>query len=323
MLVKNFRVGGVGCEIQEVGIYAYGGLLMREIVAGWGGGWVGLAGLSHSQSSSKARTDGAPGGSARVEEKGWGGEALSKVPEVTLLFWIVKILATTLGETGGDALSMSLNLGYALSTVILLVPFFVLVGFQIKAKRFHSWLYWAVIVGTTLAGTTMADFADRSLGIGYPGGASILFALVIGSLLVWKAVVGTVSVDNIVSTKAEVFYWVTILFSNTLGTALGDWTSEGTGFAGGIYLFLGLIAVVAGLYFFTKISRTLLFWSAFILTRPLGANMGDFLTKPHADHGLNLSRFVASGVIAVVMILLLVVFPQKAGNHPGSAGDRG
>jgi len=140
---------------------------------------------------------------------------------------------------------------------------------------------------------------------------------------VWKAVVGTVSVDNIVSTKAEVFYWVTILFSNTLGTALGDWTSEGTGFAGGIYLFFGLIAVVAGLYFFTKISRTLLFWSAFILTRPLGANMGDFLTKPHADHGLNLSRFVASGVIAVVMILLLVVFPQKAGNHPGSAGDRG
>jgi uncharacterized membrane-anchored protein len=275
------------------------------VVGGWGGGWLRAA----------------DGVSARAE--GWGGEALSKVPEVTLLFWIVKILATTLGETGGDALSMSLNLGYALSTVILLVPFFVLVGIQIKAKRFHSWLYWAVIVGTTLAGTTMADFADRSLGIGYPGGASILFALVIGSLLVWKAVVGTVSVDNIVSTKAEVFYWVTILFSNTLGTALGDWTSEGTGFAGGIYLFFGLIAVVAGLYFFTKISRTLLFWSAFILTRPLGANMGDFLTKPHADHGLNLSRFVASGVIAVVMILLLVVFPQKAGNHPGSAGDRG
>jgi uncharacterized membrane-anchored protein len=277
------------------------------VVGGWGGGWLRAA----------------DGVSARAEEKGWGGEALSKVPEVTLLFWIVKILATTLGETGGDALSMSLNLGYALSTVILLVPFFVLVGIQIKAKRFHSWLYWAVIVGTTLAGTTMADFADRSLGIGYPGGASILFALVSGSLLVWKAVVGTVSVDNIVSTKAEVFYWVTILFSNTLGTALGDWTSEGTGFAGGIYLFFGLIAVVAGLYFFTKISRTLLFWSAFILTRPLGANMGDFLTKPHADHGLNLSRFVASGVIAVVMILLLVVFPQKAGNHPGSAGDRG
>jgi len=279
-----------------VDVLSLGRLRVREMVAGRMG-WL--------------RAEG--GGAVRVEEKRWRGEALSKVPEVTLLFWIVKILATTLGETGGDALSMSLNLGYALSTVILLVPFFVLVGFQIKAKRFHSWLYWAVIVGTTLAGTTMADFADRSLGIGYPGGASILFACVIGSLLVWKWAVGTVSVDEIVSTKAEIFYWVTILFSNTLGTALGDWTSEGTGFAGGIYLFFGLIAVVALLYFFTKISRTLLFWSAFILTRPLGANMGDFLTKPHAQQGLNLSRFVASGVIAAVMILLLVVFPQKAG----------
>ena len=257
------------------------------------------------------------GEGVRVREGRWDEGALSKVPEVTLLFWIVKILATTLGETGGDALSMSLKLGYALSTVILLVPFFVLVAFQIKAKRFHSWLYWAVIVGTTLAGTTMADFADRSLGIGYPGGASILFGLVIGSLLVWKWAVGTVSVNNIVTTKAEIFYWVTILFSNTLGTALGDWTSEGTGFAGGIYLFFGLIAVVALLYFFTRINRTLLFWAAFILTRPLGANMGDFLTKPHAEQGLNLSRFVASGVIAAVMVLLLMIFPQKAGYHPG------
>jgi uncharacterized membrane-anchored protein len=243
--------------------------------------------------------------------------ATSKVPEVTLIFWIVKILATTLGETGGDALSMSLNLGYAVSTVIFLVPFFVLVAFQIKAKRFHSFLYWAVIVGTTLAGTTMADFADRSLGIGYPGGASILFALVLLSLLVWKLSVGSVSVNNIVTPKAETFYWLTILFSNTLGTALGDWTSEGTGFAGGIYLFFGLIAVVALLYYFTRISRTFLFWAAFILTRPLGANMGDFLTKPIDDHGLNLSRFVASGVIAVIVILLLIFIPQKAGNHPG------
>ncbi len=282
---------------------------MREMDAGtMGWGWSG-AGWMRA----------ADGGPARVEEKSWGGEALSKVPQVTLLFWIVKVLATTLGETGGDALSMSLKLGYAVSTVILLVPFFVLVVFQIKAKRFHSWLYWAVIVGTTLAGTTMADFADRSLGIGYPGGASILFACVIASLLVWRWSVGTVSVNNIVSTKAEVFYWVTILFSNTLGTALGDWTSEGTGFAGGIYLFFGLIAVVAGLYFFTKISRTLLFWAAFILTRPLGANMGDFLTKPHAQQGLNLSRFVASGVIGAGMVLLLMVWPQKA----GKAGDRG
>jgi uncharacterized membrane-anchored protein len=242
--------------------------------------------------------------------------ALSKVPEVTLIFWIVKILATTLGETGGDALSMSLKLGYAVSTLIFILPFFVLVALQIRAKRFHSWLYWLTIVGTTLAGTTMADFADRSLGIGYPGGTSILFALVIASLVVWRMVVGTVSVNNIVSPKAEAFYWLTILFSNTLGTALGDWTSEETGFAGGVGLFFVLLGVIAALYFFTKISRTVLFWAAFILTRPLGASMGDLLTKPHDERGLNLGRFVASGVIAAVMILLLVVVPQKAGEHP-------
>jgi uncharacterized membrane-anchored protein len=243
--------------------------------------------------------------------------ALSKVPEVTLGFWIIKILATTLGETGGDMLSMSLNLGYALSTVILFVPFLVLVVAQVRAKRFHAFLYWGVIVGTTLAGTTMADFADRSLGIGYPGGTSILFALVIASLVVWRISVGTVSVNNITTPKAEIFYWMTILFSNTLGTALGDWTSEGTGFAGGVGLFFALLAVIALLYFFTKISRTVLFWSAFILTRPLGASLGDLLTKPHAAGGLNLSRYVATGVIAVLMIVCIVIFPQKAGEHPG------
>lgn len=242
---------------------------------------------------------------------------LSKVPQVTLLFWIVKILATTLGETGGDMLSMSMNLGYALSTLIFFLPFIVLVTLQIQASRFFPWLYWAVIVGTTLAGTTMADFADRSMHVGYPGGTTILFTLVILSLVVWKISVGTVSVNNIVTHKAEAFYWITILFSNTLGTALGDWTSEGTGFAGGVYLFLGLLAVIALLFYFTKISRTVLFWSAFILTRPLGATMGDLLTKPHSDGGLNLSRFLASGVIAVVMALMLIFFPQKAGNHPG------
>jgi len=243
---------------------------------------------------------------------------LSKVPEVTLVFWIIKIAATTLGETGGDALSMSLRVGYAVSTIIFLVPFFVLVALQIRAKAFHPYLYWAVIVGTTLAGTTMADFADRSLGIGYPGGTAILFLLVIASLAAWRMAVGTVSVDNIVSPKAEMFYWVTILFSNTLGTALGDWTSEGTGFGGGVFLFLGLIAIVTLLYFFTRINRTVLFWMAFILTRPLGANMGDFLTKPRADHGLDLSRFAASGVIAVFMVLCLVLLPQRSGRHPGS-----
>jgi uncharacterized membrane-anchored protein len=266
-------------------------------------------------------------GGVAVGRDGWFGRqgpstVLSKVPEVVLGFWIIKILATTLGETGGDALSMSLNLGYAVSTLILFAPFLVLVVAQIKTKRFHAFLYWGVIVGTTLAGTTMADFADRSLGIGYPGGASILFGLVLLSLLVWKRSVGTVSVNKIVTPKAEVFYWVTILFSNTLGTALGDWTSEATGFAGGVYLFFGLLAVLAGLYFFTKISRTLLFWTAFILTRPLGASMGDLLTKPHDAGGFGLSRFVSSGVIAVAMVICILLFPQRAGGHPGGASSR-
>ncbi|MBS1815297.1 MAG: hypothetical protein JSS87_10515 [Acidobacteria bacterium] len=247
--------------------------------------------------------------------------ALSKVPEVTLGFWIIKIAATTLGETGGDALSMSMNLGYLVSTIILIVPFLILVVAQIKASRFYPFLYWSVIVATTLAGTTMADFADRSLGIGYPGGTAILFTLVILSLVVWKYAVGTVSVNNIVTPKAEMFYWLTILFSNTLGTALGDWTSEGTGFAGGIYLFLALLAVIALLYFFTKISRTVLFWAAFILTRPLGATVGDFLTKPHASGGLNLSRFVSTGVLAVFIIACILLIPQRAGHHPGHSEE--
>jgi uncharacterized membrane-anchored protein len=243
--------------------------------------------------------------------------ALSKVPEVTLIFWIIKIAATTLGETGGDALSMTLNLGYALSTLIFFAPFLVLVALQVRAKKFHPWLYWATIVGTTLAGTTMADFADRSLHVGYPGGTTILFSLVVLSLIVWKLAVGTVSVHNIITPKAETFYWITILFSNTLGTALGDWTSEGTGFGGGVFLFLGLLAVVALLYYFTKISHTVLFWTAFILTRPLGATMGDLLTKPHSDGGLSLGRFAASGTIAVFMLLCILLLPQRAGFHPG------
>jgi len=244
--------------------------------------------------------------------------ALSKVPEVTLVFWVIKIAATTLGETGGDALSMSLNLGYALSTLILLFPFFLLVALQIRSKAFHPYLYWAVIVGTTLAGTTMADFADRSLGIGYPGGSAILFLLVVASLVLWRLSVGTVSVNNIVEPRVEMFYWLTILLSNTLGTALGDWTSEGTGFGGGVFLFIGLIAIVALLYFFTQVSRTILFWTAFILTRPLGANMGDLLTKPHAEHGLELSRFAASAAIALFIILCIAFLPQRSGHHPDS-----
>ena len=283
---------------------------MREMAAGtmgWGGGWMRAA----------------DGETVGAEEKGWRGGALSKVPEVALGFWIIKIAATTLGETGGDALSMSLNLGYLVSTVILFALFVVLVAAQIKAKGFHPFLYWGTIVGTTLAGTTMADYADRSLGVGYPGGSAILFGLVIASLVVWKLVVGTVSVNNIVTARQEVFYWLTILFSNTLGTALGDWTSEGTGFGGGVFLFIGLLLVLAGLYFFTKMNRTLLFWIAFILTRPLGASMGDLLTKPHADGGFGLSRFVSSAVIAVFMVVCILLFPQRAGEHPGRAGDRG
>jgi uncharacterized membrane-anchored protein len=246
---------------------------------------------------------------------------LNKVPEVVLSFWVIKIAATTLGETGGDALSMSLNLGYLVSTGIFFALFAVLVTAQIRAKRFHPFLYWAVIVATTLTGTTIADFADRSLGLGYPGGSAILFALVIASLAAWKFAVGTVSVNNIATPTAEAFYWLTILFSNTLGTALGDWTSEGTGFGGGVFLFFALIAVIAALYFFTKIDRTLLFWSAFILTRPLGASMGDLLTKPHSDGGLNMSRFVSSAVIAAFMILCILLFPQRAGAHPGEKNE--
>ena len=250
------------------------------------------------------------------------GVAVSKVPAVTLVFWTIKIAATTFGETGGDALSMSLHLGYELSTVILLVPFFLLVVLQVRAKLFHPYLYWAVIVGTTLAGTTMADFADRSLHIGYAGGTALLLLFVIVSLVAWRRTVGTVAVSEVVTQRAETFYWITILFSNTLGTALGDWTSEGTGFGGGVLLFVGLIAVVALLYFCTRVSHTVLFWLAFVLTRPLGANLGDLLTKPQAEHGLALSRFLASGVIAVFMVLCIALLPQKTGPNPDGTRDK-
>jgi uncharacterized membrane-anchored protein len=244
---------------------------------------------------------------------------VSKVPEVTLGFWIIKIAATTLGETGGDALSMSLNLGYATSTLIFFALFAVSVAAQIRAKTFHPPLYWLVIVATTLAGTTMADFADRSLGIGYPGGASILFALVLIVLGIWRYTQGSVSVNHITSPKVEAFYWTTILFSNTLGTALGDWVADaGPGYEGGALIFAGALAIIAALYFFTKAPRTVLFWSAFILTRPLGATLGDLLTKPHANGGLNLSRFTSTAAIAVFMILCIFLFPQRAGDHPGA-----
>src|SRR5450432_4110584 len=210
---------------------------------------------------------------------------LSKVPEVTLAFWVIKIAATTLGETGGDAVSMTLNWGYALSSAMFIGIFVVAVAAQISAKSFHPFLYWAVIIATTTAGTTMADFADRSLGIGYAGGSAILFLLLILSLGVWYRSEGSVSVDTVTSPKVEMFYWATILFSQTLGTALGDWMADtnGLGYERGALVFAAGLALVAALYFFTAVSRVGLFWAAFILTRPLGATVGDLLDKPIAD----------------------------------------
>ena len=244
---------------------------------------------------------------------------LSKVPEVALAFWVIKIAATTLGETAGDALSMTLHLGYAISTGIFLAFFLIAAGAQVAVKKFYPFLYWAVIVATTTAGTTMADYADRSLGIGYIGGSIILFVLMMAVLGLWRFSTGSVSVTNITSPKVEIFYWLTILTSNTLGTALGDYLagSSGLGYEGSALVFAGAIALVAVVYFTTKVSHTLLFWAAFILTRPLGATIGDLLTKAHAKGGLNLSRFSSSAVIAVFMIACILFTSQKAGKHPG------
>ena len=247
---------------------------------------------------------------------------LSKVPEVTLVFWIIKIAATTLGETGGDALSMSLDLGYLASSAILILIFIVAVAIQIMVRRYHPALYWLVIIATTTAGTTMADFADRSLGIDYPGGTLLLFALLIASLAIWYWSVGSVSVAKIASPKVEMFYWVTILFSQTLGTALGDWMAGddrhglGLGYEYGALIFAAGLAIVVALYYFTSVSRVLLFWLAFILTRPLGATVGDLLDKPVANGGFAVDRFYASAGLAVFIVLCLIFLPQKAGLHP-------
>lgn len=245
--------------------------------------------------------------------------AASKVPQVALAFWIIKIAATTLGETGGDALSMSLKLGYALSTIIFMACFLVAVTAQIRAKKFHRFLYWTVIVATTTVGTTMADFTDRSLRVGYLGGSLILFAALMIVLALWRVSAGSISFSEITSPKVEMFYWTTILFSNTLGTALGDWLAdtEGVGYERGALVFAGALTVVALAYFFTKTSHTFLFWAAFILTRPLGATLGDILTKPLASGGLNLSRISSSLVIAVFMVLCILFTSRKAGQHPG------
>jgi uncharacterized membrane-anchored protein len=248
---------------------------------------------------------------------------MSKVPEVTLAFWVIKIVATTLGETGGDAVSMTLNWGYALSSALFVGIFVVAVAAQIAARSFHSFLYWAVIIATTTAGTTMADLADRSLGIGYPGGSLILFALLMTTLGIWYWRAGSISVDTVSSPRIEMFYWATILFSQTLGTALGDWMADtnGLGYERGALVFAAGLIVVAAAYFYTNVSRTLLFWSAFILTRPLGATLGDFLDKPVANGGLAFGRFYASAILAAVIVGCIALFPQRAGRHPGAAQE--
>ncbi len=246
-----------------------------------------------------------------------GSDTLSKVPEVTLGFWIIKILATTLGETGGDTVTMTMGLGYLAGTAIFLVALVVLVVLQIAAKKFHPFLYWATIVASTTVGTTMADFADRSLGIGYAGGSLILLASVMAVLGLWYRSEGSVSVETVSTPRVEAFYWATITLSQTLGTALGDWVADaGLGYEGGALLFGAGLAVVAAAYFRTNISRVLLFWAAFILTRPLGATVGDFLDKPLHDGGLALSRPIASAALGALIVALIVILPQRAGNHP-------
>jgi uncharacterized membrane-anchored protein len=247
--------------------------------------------------------------------------ATSKVPEVTLLFWMLKVLATTLGETGGDAVTMSMDLGYLAGTGIFAVVFLALVAAQVRARGFHPYLYWFTIIATTTVGTTLADFADRSLGIGYTGGTTLLLALLLGSLFVWHRTMGTIAVESVNSAKSEMFYWVTIMFSQTLGTALGDFTADSTteipaglglGYAGSAMIFGGALALVAVGYFWTRLSHTALFWAAFILTRPLGAVVGDFLDKPLEHGGLALSRFGASLFMLVVIVFGIWAVPQRA-----------
>lgn len=240
--------------------------------------------------------------------------AIIKVPQLTLGFWVIKILATTLGETGGDAVSMSMNFGYLIGTGIFMAFFILAVVFQIRAKKFNPFIYWIAIVASTTVGTTLADFADRSLGIGYLGGSTLLAALLVSTLFIWHRSLGSIGVASIHTPKAEAFYWLTIMFSQTLGTALGDWTagSFGLGYVGAAYIFSGGLALVVAAYYFTSVSRTVLFWLAFVLTRPLGAVVGDFLDKPIAQGGLEFSRYSATGILLVAIIALVFVLPQRA-----------
>jgi uncharacterized membrane-anchored protein len=246
-------------------------------------------------------------------------ELSNKVPEVTLGFWIIKIAATTLGETGGDTVTMTLNWGYLAGTVLFLAALVLLVCLQIIARKFHPFLYWATIIASTTFGTTMADFADRSLGIGYTGGSSLLLICLLATLGLWYGATGSISVDTVNTPKVEMFYWAAITFSQTLGTALGDWMADSTGlgYEGGALVFGAALAIVAAAYYWTNVSRVTLFWTAFILTRPLGATVGDFLDKPVSNGGLALSRPLASAILAAFILVCLLVLPQRAGSHSG------
>ena len=244
----------------------------------------------------------------------------SKVPSVTLGFWVIKIAATTLGETGGDTVSMTMGLGYLVGTAIFGTLLILLVSWQVLARRFHPLLYWATIIASTTAGTTLADFADRSLGIGYAGGSTMLLASVIASLALWRWTLGSVSVESVGTPRAELFYWVTITFSQTLGTALGDWVADaGLGYEGGAIVFAAALLLLIAAYSWTSVSRVALFWAAFILTRPLGATIGDLLDKPVAQGGFAFSRPLASAVLGGFILLCLLILPQRAGGHPGEA----
>jgi uncharacterized membrane-anchored protein len=241
----------------------------------------------------------------------------SKVPAVTLSFWIIKIAATTLGETGGDTVTMTFNWGYLAGTALFFVVLIALVIAQVLTKRFHAYLYWATIVASTTFGTTMADFADRSLGMGYAGGTAVLFVGLMSILGLWYWSQGTISVNTVSAPKVEAFYWAAITFSQTLGTALGDWAADtgGLGYGNGVLVFAGALAVIVAIYYWTNVSRVFLFWAAFILTRPLGATAGDFLDKPRSEGGLAFSRPLASGILAVFILVCLLILPQRAGTH--------